>query len=42
MVAGAQGDTPGVLGWYLNILRDIFSDSSTVSTRCRVLSLAKS
>ena len=30
MVAGAQGDTPEVVGWYLNMLRDTFSDTINV------------
>jgi len=41
MVAGAQGDTPEAVGWYLNMLRDTYSDTINVSTRCCVLGLAK-
>jgi len=40
MVAGAQRDTPEVVGWYLNILR--IQTQQTSSTRYRVLGLAKS
>jgi len=30
MVAGAPGDTPEVVGWYLKILRDTYSDTTNV------------
>jgi len=30
MVAGAQGDTAEVVGRYLNVLRDTYSDTTTV------------
>jgi len=43
MVAGADGNTPLVVGRYLNtmmILRDTYSDTAS-STRCHVLALAR-
>jgi len=40
MVVGAKGDTPEVVGQYLNMIR--IRTQQTSSTRCRVLRLAKS